>query len=109
MLNASLATKLENECPQSGANPDFRQYLDIVSPLCFDNQYYKNLADLNGLLTSDEALYTDNSTQSTTQNFANNTFEWQAAFIAAIIKMGNLPNVTVGEIRVDPLCQVVNA
>ncbi|KAH9572985.1 hypothetical protein CY35_02G181500 [Sphagnum magellanicum] len=108
-LNASLATNLENECPQSGANPDFRQDLDIVSPLCFDNQYYKNLADLNGLLTSDEALYTDNSTQSTTQNFANNTVEWQAAFIAAIIKMGNLPNVTVGEIREDPLCQVVNS
>jgi hypothetical protein len=67
------------------------------------------LADLNGLLTSDEALYTDNSTRSTTQNFANNTIEWQEAFIAAMIKMGNLPNVTVGEIRVDPLCQVVNA
>jgi hypothetical protein len=67
------------------------------------------LADLNGLLPSDEALYTDNSTQSTTQNFANNTVEWQAAFIAAIIKMGNLPNVTVGEIREDPLCQVVNS
>jgi hypothetical protein len=67
------------------------------------------LADFNGLLTSDEALYTDNSTQGTTEDFANNTFEWQAAFIAAIIKMGNLPNVTVGEIRADPLCQVVNS
>jgi peroxidase len=108
-LNASLATKLENECPQSGANPDFRQDLDIVSPQCFDNQYYKNLQDFNGLLTSDEVLYTDSRTQGTTENFASNTFEWQAAFMAAMIKMGNLPNVTVGEIRVDPLCQVVNS
>jgi peroxidase len=109
-LNPSLATTLENECPESGADPNFRQDLDIVTPLYFDNQYYKNLADFNGLLTSDEALYTDNSTtQGTTEDFASNTFEWQAAFIAAIIKMGNLPNVTVGEIREDPLCQVVNA
>ncbi|CAK9872161.1 unnamed protein product, partial [Sphagnum jensenii] len=108
-LNASLATKLKSECPQSGANPNFRQDLDIVSPLYFDNQYYKNLAEFNGLLTSDEALYTDNSTtKNTTKIFANNTWEWQAAFVAAIIKMGNLPNVTVGEIREDPLCQVVN-
>jgi len=109
-LNASLATILESECPQSGADPNFRQDLDIVTPLCFDNQYYKNLADHNGLLTSDEALYTDNSTtQGTTEIFADNTLEWQAAFVAAIIKMGNLPNVTVGEIREDPLCQVVNS
>jgi peroxidase len=108
-LNPSLATTLENECPQFGANPDFRQDLDIVTPLHFDNQYYKNLPDLNGVLFSDEVLYTDNSTQSTTQIFANNTDEWKAAFVAAMIKMGNLPNVTVGEIRVDPLCQVVNA
>jgi peroxidase len=109
-LNASLATKLENECPQFGANPNFRQDLDIVSPLCFDNQYYKNLAELNGLLTSDETLYTDNSTtKTTTEIFANNTLEWQAAFVAAIIKMGNLPNVTVGEIRADRLCKVVNS
>jgi len=109
-LNPSLATKLKSECPQSGADPNFRQDLDIVSPLYFDNQYYKNLADFNGLLTSDEALYTDNSTtQGTTKKFAHNTLEWQAAFVAAIIKMGNLPNVTVGEIREDPLCQVVNA
>jgi peroxidase len=83
--------------------------LDIVSPLRFDNQYYKNLPHLNGLLTSDEVLYTDNSTQGTTKDFAKHDSEWKAAFIAAIIKMGNLPNVTVGEIRVDPLCQVVNA
>ncbi len=83
--------------------------MDIVTPLHFDNQYYKNLPDLNGVLFSDEVLYTDNSTQSTTQIFANNTDEWKAAFVAAMIKMGNLPNVTVGEIRVDPLCQVVNA
>jgi hypothetical protein len=67
------------------------------------------LQDFNGLLTSDEVLYTDSRTQGTTENFASNTFEWQAAFMAAMIKMGNLPNVTVGEIRVDPLCQVVNS
>ncbi|CAK9872159.1 unnamed protein product [Sphagnum jensenii] len=109
-LNASLATKLKTECPQSGADPNFRQDLDIVTPLLFDNQYYNNLEVHNGLLTSDETLYTDNSTtQATVEIFADNTLEWQAAFIAAIIKMGNLPNVTVGEIREDPLCQVVNA
>ncbi|KAH8972116.1 hypothetical protein BDL97_02G177700 [Sphagnum fallax] len=109
-LNPSLATVLESECNKSGADPNFRQDLDIVTPLYFDNQYYKNLEDFNGVLTSDEALYTDNSTtQGTVEIFADNTLEWQAAFIAAIIKMGNLPNVTVGEIREDPLCQVVNS
>jgi peroxidase len=101
---------LESECNKSGADPNFRQDLDIVTPLYFDNQYYKNLEDFNGVLTSDEALYTDNSTtQGTVEIFADNTLEWQAAFIAAIIKMGNLPNVTVGEIREDHLCQVVNS
>jgi hypothetical protein len=61
------------------------------------------------VLTSDEVLYTDNSTHDTTVDFARHDSDWKAAFVAAVIKMSKLANVTVGEIRVDPLCQVVNA
>ena len=34
-------------------------YLDNTTPNLWDNGYYKNLLDYNGILLSDEALYAD--------------------------------------------------
>jgi peroxidase len=107
-LNPALATWLKTQCPATGGNPNNPVNLDFVTPLTFDNQYYKNLVQFDGLLTSDEELFTDPSTASIIQIAATNSPVWQAAFVQAMIKMGNLANTSFGEIRLDPLCQVVN-
>jgi peroxidase len=107
-LNPALASWLKTQCPATGGNPNNPVNLDFATPLTFDNQYYQNLVQFDGLLTSDEVLFTDPSTASITQIGATNSPVWQAAFVEAIIKMGNLANTSFGEIRLDPLCQVVN-
>jgi hypothetical protein len=76
--------------------------------LYFDHSLLTHVLAGAHTIGQDETLFTDPSTASITQIGATNSPVWQAAFVEAIIKMGNLANTSFGEIRLDPLCQVVN-
>lgn len=90
-------------CPEKNGNPHIVVNLDPETPKAFDNVYYQNLVAGKGLLTSDELLYTNPESQPTVKDFASNPGHFNAAFIAAIRKLGRVGVKigNLGEIRRD--------
>lgn len=101
-LDPTYAKQLMAACPQNVA-PDIAIDMDPETPRAFDNVYYQNLVAGKGLFTSDQVLFTDTSSRSIVNDFANNAGDFNAAFITAMRKLGTT-GVKVGnqgEIRRD--------
>lgn len=84
-------------------------FMDPETPFILDNAYYNEVLANRGLFTSDATLLTDPNTKSSvTANSGSNVVEWQKAFAAAMVKMGNIGVLTdnEGEVRVN--CRVAN-
>ncbi|KAL2965283.1 hypothetical protein AAZX31_16G052400 [Glycine max] len=107
-LDPSYAQDLMAGCPR---NPDatVAVALDPQSPAAFDNLYYQNLLSGKGLLTSDQVLFEDATSQPTVVRFANNVADFNDAFVAAIRKLARVGVKTGndGEIRTD--CTTFNS
>ncbi|KAI7736170.1 hypothetical protein M8C21_015647 [Ambrosia artemisiifolia] len=101
-LDPTYAQQLMDACPQN-VDPNIAINMDPVTPRTFDNVYYQNLVAGKGLFTSDQVLFTDTSTQSTVNDFANNPGDFNGAFITAMRKLGQTGVKTgnQGEIRRD--------
>ncbi|XP_027066781.1 peroxidase 16-like isoform X1 [Coffea arabica] len=101
-LNLQYAMQLRQMCP---TNVDSRIAIDMdpTTPNTFDNAYFQNLQQGKGLFTSDQALFTDNRSKTTVNQFASNKAAFQKAFITAITKLGRVGVLTgnQGEIRRD--------
>ena len=67
-LAKTFAKKLKLTCPTT--NVTNTTVLDIRSPNIFDNKYYVNLMNREGLFTSDQDLYTDSRTKQIVKDFA---------------------------------------
>ncbi|MED6185879.1 Peroxidase 55 [Stylosanthes scabra] len=107
-MNPSYAQQLTSQCPQS-VNPSVVVALDPQTSFTFDNLYYKNLVNGQGMLSSDQVLFTDSRSQSTVVDFANNPNDFTAAFVTAMRKLGRVGVKTgnQGEIRRD--CTTFNS
>ncbi|KAM3286829.1 peroxidase 16 [Capsicum chacoense] len=101
-LDPEYAKQLMGMCPQN-VDPSIAINMDPVTPRTFDNEYYKNLVGGKGLFTSDQVLFTDESSQGTVNDFANNGFDFNGAFVTAMRKLGRVGVKTgdKGEIRLD--------
>lgn len=105
-LDPAYAQQLMGVC--SDPNPDTVAPLDPTTTNTFDNLYFQNLVARKGLLTSDQVLFNDISSQATVVRFANNAGEFNSAFSSAMRKLGRV-GVKVGnqgEIRRD--CSAFN-
>lgn len=106
-LDDTLAEELEITCP---AVTTFNTtMLDIRSPNVFDNEYYVNLVNRQGLFTSDEDLFIESSTQGIVLDFANDQGLFFERFVEAMIKMGQLSVLTGTEGEVRGNCSTRNA
>ena len=106
-LNETFAIDLRNTCPTNVTSNT--TFMDVLSPNAFDNNYYVDLMNRQGLFTSDQDLFTDNRTRGIVTSFAANQTLFFENFVIAMIKMGQL-NVltgTQGEIRAN--CSLTNA
>ncbi|KAL4565956.1 hypothetical protein LXL04_030062 [Taraxacum kok-saghyz] len=106
-LNETFANDLRNTCPTNVTSNT--TVMDVLSPNVFDNSYYVDLMNRQGLFTSDQDLFTDNRTRGIVTSFAANQTLFFENFVIAMIKMGQL-NVltgTQGEIRAN--CSLTNA
>lgn len=106
-MNQTFYNNLLQTCPI--LNTTNTTIMDIQTPNAFDNRYYVNLMNRQGLFTSDQDLFTDSTTSGIVTSFANNQTLFFENFVIAMIKMGQL-NVTTGtqgEIRAN--CSVVNS
>ncbi|KAH1080589.1 hypothetical protein J1N35_020350 [Gossypium stocksii] len=108
-LDQSYASQLLRNCPRSGGDQNLF-FLDFVSPIKFDNSYFKNLMANKGLLNSDQVLFTKNGeSRELVKTYAYNQELFFQQFAKSMIKMGNISLLTGyrGEIRQD--CRKINA
>ncbi|OMO50201.1 Plant peroxidase [Corchorus olitorius] len=106
-IDPSFASSLKGTCPRSG-NDSVLAPLDLQTPTCFDNLYYKNLLNKKGLLHSDQELFNGSSTDRLVERYATNTTLFFKEFSKSMIRMGNIKPLTgsAGEIRIN--CRKVN-
>ncbi|CAB4282081.1 unnamed protein product [Prunus armeniaca] len=107
-INSEFATFLKSNCTQSSGTDDNLSPLDITSPVFFDNAYFKNLVDSEGLLHSDQQLFSGGSTDSLVTTYSTSSGTFYTDFANAMVKMGNLSPLTgtSGQIRTN--CRKTN-
>ncbi|XP_068342446.1 peroxidase A2-like [Pyrus communis] len=108
-LNSSYLTTLQQTCPQNGSGTALAN-LDLSTPDAFDNNYFTNLQNNQGLLQSDQELFSTAgaATVSIVNSFSSNQSAFFESFARSMINMGNISPLvgTSGEIRLD--CKNVN-
>lgn len=108
-LNSSYLTTLQQTCPQNGSGTALAN-LDPTTPDSFDNSYFSNLQNNQGLLQSDQELFstTGSATVSIVNSFSSNQSAFFQSFAQSMINMGNISPLvgSNGEIRLD--CKKVN-
>ncbi|OIT00378.1 PREDICTED: cationic peroxidase 1-like [Nicotiana attenuata] len=105
-INASFATSVKANCPQSGGNNNLSP-LD-TSPTSFDNVYFKNLQIQKGLLHSDQQLFNGGSTNSIVNTYSSNSATFFTDFKNAMVKMGNLSPLTGTSGQIRKNCRKTN-
>ncbi|KAL9458418.1 hypothetical protein AB3S75_007309 [Citrus x aurantiifolia] len=108
-IDASFARTRQGNCPRANGTGDNNLApLDLQTPTCFDNNYFKNLVNRKGLLHSDQQLFNGGSTDSQVRTYSNNPSTFSSDFVAGMIKMGDISPLTGsrGEIRKN--CRRVN-
>ncbi|KAL5791466.1 hypothetical protein ACOSP7_000060 [Xanthoceras sorbifolium] len=101
---------LRSICPESGRDDELAP-LDYVTPARFDNQYFINLVQGNGLLHSDNVLFNEDHEGEIMKKvwaYASDEELFFTSYVNSIIKMGNIRVLTgiEGEIRKN--CRFVN-
>ncbi|TXG57091.1 hypothetical protein EZV62_018404 [Acer yangbiense] len=108
-LNTSYSISLQQICPQNGSGFSVAN-LDPTTPDGFDNNYFSNLQNNQGLLQSDQELFstTGAATVSIVNSFASSQAAFFQSFAQSMINMGNISPLTgsSGQIRSD--CKKVN-
>ncbi|URE46767.1 Peroxidase [Musa troglodytarum] len=106
-IDADFASQSQQNCPFSGGDDNLAP-LDLLTDSEFDNAYYQNLVDFQGLLHSDQELFNSGSQDSLVQQYSTDSSTFFSDFAAAMVKMGNIKPLTGsnGEIRLD--CRMVN-
>ncbi|OMP03400.1 Plant peroxidase [Corchorus olitorius] len=108
-LNKTYLETLRKACPQGG-NGSVLVYLDLTTPNTFDKNYYSNLQAYEGLLQSDQELFSTMGadTIEIVDSFSTNQNLFFKNFVISIIRMGNISPLTgtEGEIRMS--CRKVN-
>lgn len=110
-IDPKFLQTLQRLCPQGGSNlgSTFTN-LDKSTPNEFDNYYFTNLKNHQGLLQTDQELFSTSgsATIAIVNNYANNQHKFFDDFVCSMIKLGNIGPLTgtKGQIRRD--CKRVN-
>ncbi|KAM0015186.1 putative peroxidase [Helianthus debilis subsp. tardiflorus] len=103
---------LKATCPAAGGGDNNEAPMDYVSPSLFDNTYYHILLRGEGLLNSDQELYSSVlgvQTSKLVRKYAEDQIAFFAQFSESMVKMGNITNPETyvdGEVRKD--CRFIN-
>lgn len=102
---------LRSICPKSGRDNELAP-LDFTTPARFDNHYYTNLLQGNGLLGSDNVLVTEDHEGVIIElvwDYASNQKHFFEAFANSMVKMGNINVLTGNEGEIRRKCRFVNS
>ncbi|KAI3719754.1 hypothetical protein L6452_20658 [Arctium lappa] len=92
-IDPIFAANLRANCPATGGDANLEP-LDLVTPNSFDNNYFSNLAQRRGLLTSDQTLFNGGSADSIVQGYIDNPATFASDFAAAMVAMGDIDPLT---------------
>ncbi|KAJ8440937.1 hypothetical protein Cgig2_022793 [Carnegiea gigantea] len=110
----SYINSLRSACPAFGFSSNNNvSALDYVTPNLFDNSYYQLLVRGQGLLNSDQEMYSSLlgiETRHLVQKYAEDPLEFFKQFAESMVKMGNITNydsLVSGEVRKN--CRFINS
>ncbi|XP_022152273.1 peroxidase 5-like [Momordica charantia] len=112
-MDPSYAAYLKNKCPPPSSFAGDRSEqpavaLDFSTPNRLDNQYYVELKNRRGLLSSDQTLLSSSSTSKMVLKNAEYGSKWAAKFGKAMVKMGSIDVLTGSQGEIRRRCSVVN-
>ncbi|XVF85693.1 hypothetical protein PTKIN_Ptkin17bG0136800 [Pterospermum kingtungense] len=111
-LSESYLTSLKSVCPPIGSGNNNVSAMDNVTPNLFDNSFYHTLLRGEGLLNSDQEMYSSVfgiETRELVQRYAVDPFAFFSQFSESMVKLGNITNsdsFVTGEVRRN--CRFVN-
>ncbi|KAJ7969786.1 Peroxidase [Quillaja saponaria] len=105
-LEQNFANNLKAICPELNTNTT--TFLDFRTPNTFDNKYYIDLINRQGLFTSDQDLFTDSRTSGIVRSFAENQSLFFEKFVQSMIKMSQLKVLTGNQGEIRAKCSVRN-
>ena len=103
---------LQSTCPAAGGGENNEAAMDYVSPNLFDNSYYLLLLNGEGLLNSDQELYSSVlgiETKKLVKKYALEPIAFFEQFSESMVKLGNITNPETyvnGEVRKN--CRFMN-
>ncbi|KAL0463677.1 UNVERIFIED_CONTAM: Peroxidase 11 [Sesamum latifolium] len=111
-LSQQYLSNLKSVCPPVKGSDNNESAMDYVSPNLFDNSYYQILLRGEGLINSDQELYSSIlaiETKKLVAKYAENPIAFFEQFSESMVKMGNITNPDTyvdGEVRKN--CRFVN-
>ncbi|GAB4833196.1 hypothetical protein Ancab_031440 [Ancistrocladus abbreviatus] len=106
-INPTYAASLRKNCPIKGGG-NHSAPLEFHNDTSFDNYYYKDLLNLEGLLHSDQELYNGGCTDSLVRAYSKDISKFFEDFGKCMIKMGNMRPLTGSEGQIRKNCRKVN-
>ncbi|CAN6201478.1 unnamed protein product [Urochloa humidicola] len=106
-IDPAFAELRRETCQAGGENATAP--FDEVTPMRFDNAYYKDLVARRGLLTSDQALYgCGGPLDHLVEMYSNDGGAFARDFVKAMVKMGDMPPPPGMPVEVRLKCSMVN-
>ncbi|KAF8017726.1 hypothetical protein BT93_H2811 [Corymbia citriodora subsp. variegata] len=107
-VNLDFLMSLQQLCSGPNSNSTLAE-LDLATPATFDNQYYVNLVSGEGLLQSDQVLFTgDDQTRQIVESYAEDPMTFFEDFKSSMVRMGSLGLLTGQEGEIRRNCRSVN-
>ncbi|CAM8876582.1 unnamed protein product [Rhodiola kirilowii] len=111
-LRQNYLNNLMSICPATGGGENNITAMDYVTPDLFDNSFFHLLLKNEGLLSSDQVLYSSPlaiQTQQIVKRYAADSVAFFEQFSKSMVKLGNITNsesFVTGEVRKN--CRFVN-
>ncbi|XXG60189.1 hypothetical protein AAC387_Pa04g2154 [Persea americana] len=106
-IDAGFARTRKRRCPFNNGDSNLAA-LDLVTPNSFDNNYFKNLIQKKGLLTTDQVLFNGGSTDGFVTEYSKDRSAFYRDFALAMIKMGDIDPLTGSSGQRRRNCRVAN-
>lgn len=105
-IDPTFANNLKTTCPAK--NSTNTAMLDVRTPNVFDNLYYVDLINRQGLFVSDQDLFSDARTKDIVASFASDRKLFFDKFANAVVKLSQLDVLTGKQGQVRGKCSVPN-
>lgn len=105
-IEETFANNLRATCPTKDSTNT--TVLDVRTPNVFDNVYYVDLLNRQGLFVSDQDLFSDSRTKDVVQSFASDQKLFFDRFVSAVVKLSQLDVLTGEQGQVRAKCSLPN-